>query len=142
MLKPPYLHAPGLVYGKAGGTEFSAAYVARDSFGTSFHRRGHQSTLLIRVLGEIILRIRLRFVQFILVPVAAKVQRHRLLDGLWYRRHRGLWFRRRYWNILDFLTALWMTVKSLRLIRTSTSLARLRRVFFHRRGGEYFQVIR
>jgi len=137
-----YLHAFRLVYRKAGGAEFSAAYVARDASGAPFRRRG-QSALLIRILRNDRFRLRLDFVLFILVPVAAKIQRHWLLDGFWYRRHRGSRFRccRRRWNILDFLTALWMTVESLRLIRTSAGLAGLRSAF-RRRGGEYFQIIR
>jgi len=130
------------MYRKASGAEFPAAYVTCDASGAPFCRRGQRSALLVRILRNR-LRLRLDFILFILVPIATKIQRHWLLDRLRYRRHRGSRFRccRRRWNILDFLTALWMTVEPLRLIRTSAGLARLRSAF-RRCGGEYFQIIR
>lgn len=130
-LKPIYLHALRLVYGKTGGAEFPAANVARDRLGAPFRRRGRRLDLPARVLGRRILRSDL-LVRSVSVPVAAKVQRHRLLDRLGHRRHRGLRLRRRRCrcrrqDVLDLgLTALRMTVKSLRLIRTSAGLAGLR----------------
>lgn len=134
------------MYGETGGAEFPAANVARDRLRAPFHR-GRRPGLLARVLGRTILRsvrLRLDLVRLVSVPIAAKVQRHRLLDRLGHRRHRGLRLHRQRREILDLgLTALRMTVKSLRLIRTAASLAGFRGAPRRRRGGgEYFQVAR
>lgn len=145
-IKAVYLHALRFVDGETGGAELPAANVTRDRLGAPFRER--RPDLPTRVLGRRILRSdrpRLDLlIRSVSVPVAAEVQRHRLLDRLGHRRHRGSRLHRRRRDVLDFgLTALRMTVKSLRLIRTSAGLARLRSApRRRRRGGEYLQIAR
>jgi hypothetical protein len=145
-----YLQTFGLVYRKAGGAEFSAAYVTRDRLGTPFvwpRRRCSDLAWILSILWGDKFRSLFGIFRSVFVTIAAEIQRHRFLDGFWYRRHDGLRFLHsrhcRCRDILDFsLTAFRMTVESLWLIWTSTSLARFRSEILCRRGGEYFQITR
>lgn len=141
-----YLHAFGLVYGEAGGAEFSTTDVTRDGSRAPFRRSRRPDS---RLLGSTVPRTilgtgrfhvaRLGFLRPVLVSVATEIQSHWLLNGFGHRHTLRRLRRRR--DVLDLgVTALWMAVESFWLIRPSASLAGFRRAL-RRSGREDLQIV-